>query len=283
MMAGSRRFYLSLIALFVVMTVAFYFAFQLITSTQLQNVPSMMTARVPTNTPDVTATLAVQQTISFERTAIARFTENPTLALSSTPFYAEIIFNEIVRRGSAELAYFQTDVANMALTASPTQLPTLNVTGYPTVTPSFFCYPVGANWTLSEPSEEYSTLLGEQIPDVNVFIFSVGIEGLDAACTIPFQPIWSRISVSVRGVDLSDNENVAELITTIVAFLAGNWDNLENVSRINTTLGISFPQPETESTQPYIWIDILVALQAYNDGLRGEALVEALGGFIEGD
>jgi hypothetical protein len=35
-------------------------------------------------------------TVSSERTAIAIFTQNPTLALSSTPFYAEIIFNDVV-------------------------------------------------------------------------------------------------------------------------------------------------------------------------------------------
>src|SRR5689334_23378796 len=42
-------------------------------------------------------TLSSRSTLSAETTAIAIFTKHPTLALSSTPFYAEIIFNEVVR------------------------------------------------------------------------------------------------------------------------------------------------------------------------------------------
>ena len=51
----------------------------------------------------------------------------------------------------------------------------------------------------------------------------------------------------------------------------------EAISPPYTTVWIYFM---TDLQRVYVSADYFVALQAYNDGLRGDALVEALGGFV---
>lgn len=48
--------------------------------------------------PTATRTPYILATVSFEQTAIARFTENPELASSMTPFYGAILWNEAIRQ-----------------------------------------------------------------------------------------------------------------------------------------------------------------------------------------
>lgn len=61
-------------------------------STALQENPVEVSLSLIIPSPDAN----IRATIGFERTAIAQFTQCPELAASMTPFYAQIIYNEVV-------------------------------------------------------------------------------------------------------------------------------------------------------------------------------------------
>lgn len=248
--------------------------------------PLMVTpaTRAPTFTPDVPA----MQTADFERTAIAIFTQNPTLALSSTPYYAEIIYNEIVRQYEtpgydstyrAEGFAFMTETAVALMTTTPTPIPPIVLTSYLTASPTGFwwCRPVAGNLSLSAFSNNAMRLLNLKGISAFVNAVTVDVAGIDQACTIPTQPVHTVINVFMEVDTIADTIQLGELVTDILQAVSESQEFADDISPRSAILTIYLDAP---SERIYVRADYFVALQSYNDGLRGDELVEALGGFV---
>lgn len=205
--------------------------------------------------PSESDTQLYQSTTSFEKTAIAVFTQNPTLALSSTPFYAEIIFDDTLRQ----------------ITETPYH-------GALTIPSTSKCSPALSNIVLSELSGKIMQMLKSRNIDARVLVVSSGVEGIDSDCRIPFQAVHSRIDVGVDLENLDDNSRLTDLGSRILDFLMGYWDKMEDVAKKCDIL-VSFHSGEDNISMNTSY-DALV--RAYTNGLRGDALVASLGGFTRG-
>ncbi|MFN8371917.1 MAG: hypothetical protein U0694_03450 [Anaerolineae bacterium] len=284
-MSNRRAFWL-LLAWVLICVSAVYATYQLYYGGRAATyAPVTPPTRAPTFTPDIPGT----ETTIAERTAIAIFTQNPTLALSSTPFFAEIIYNETIRLitatpgywNSERLAAFQrmTVTSEALMTTSPTPAPPLVLTSYLTTTPTlnYHCEPAIGLHDLGDFVEHMVYTLYEVNLETSVYAATRDIHGIDQACIIPPQPVVTVIVVSIDVETISYLPRLSEMTAHVLQAILDNQVYLDYVSTRQARVTINFRTPNETI---YITADYFVALQAYNDGLRGDALVEALGGFV---
>jgi hypothetical protein len=117
---------------------------------------------------NLAATEAYQATVDTERTAIARFTENPTLALSSTPFYGIILYNEVVRQH--------------------TQTPTLDP-----IQPTPECWLVADYWQLRDFETNINETLSQNGIEAHIESFVSVVWGTETCGE--YLPVSNRISI----------------------------------------------------------------------------------------
>lgn len=216
-------------------------------------------------TPGATGTDANYiATVAFEDTAVAIFTLNPTLALSSTPYFAEIIYNDVLRNIMTEVPY-----PRRPCYLDPTIAPTYLSQAIP---------PEICGTMLATPStgyEEYSRLVGQLI--------SARIKGTISLTTVgyymmntdePFVPVYSKVYVDIELISLQDHATVNDQLTRMVSFLVENWDSIEFAAR-NSEIYLQFVAPDGSSNTSFTFDQLL---DAYVRGLTGDNLLKALGG-----
>jgi hypothetical protein len=198
-------------------------------------------------------------TVAAERTAIAIFTQNPTLALSSTPFYAEIIFNDVIRNLTEiplpRRAYY---IDPASLTVTPT--------------PGRGCLSVVSTWTDPESGQLLEDAIKPMVDiPVSVGVVSNGV----SSCQFSRIAIESQIPVFVQ---LEANANSRHsIIETILNVIVTHKNQLPTLSR-NPAISIAFPNPDPTIA---VITNFDAAYDALNRGLHNEDLIEALGGYVE--
>lgn len=192
-------------------------------------------------TPDTSATVA------FERTAIARFTENPESAEMMTPYYGEILWNEVIRQ----------------------------ITETPIFDPDRECYPVGDFWQLRELSDSIEIGLAE----VDIPVISeawVNVVWNTNVCD-EFLIVENTIRIWVQElIEPESDEFDVQLISILEVFLS-ETENATDISPVPVTieLGIYF---DAANSRFFIETNRLVVSRALENGLSGEPLIESLGG-----
>ena len=219
---------------------------------------------------EVSTSLATQTssslaTIEAERTAIAIFTQNPTLALSSTPFYAQIIYNEVIR--------------NLTEVPLPSRPCYLNPTNVPqnSATPISECGPFIATQLLGDEPRKIMALMEKAGIVGTVGIESYGLEGINNSDKRAFVAVQSKIGVSISVPTFTDQKLINDTLTNLTDMLIQNWEQLKYVSN-NATISIVFSaHGQTKS----ILTTYAALYEAHKSGLNGEILIQAIGGFTK--
>ncbi len=291
------RSYLVLVIIFAVSFVMAFDAALKRNAAERSSVPTVEPV-LPTSPSDVTATQEALETISAEHTAIAVFTQNPTLALSSTPFYAEIIANEIIRKmdaheppygqGSVPTSDFSSIIESQletvyGITWTPTATftpPAVASTKTPTFTPAPKCVPVVSAFQPLGLSQKLTDLLHDKAIQGTGAVNSTGVEGIDAACMTPFVPIYTEFGFFLYS-EISSQE-ISDILAQVLEVFSAFEPENAYISRIRCTVDFGFGKPDT-GVQAAIRTDCQTAISAYQQELSGEALINVLGGLIRYD
>ena len=154
-------------------------------------------------------------TAAAEMTAIAVFTQNPKLALSSTPYYVEIIANEIVRQATIHPRDNELTATAIISQLTQTWTPTPTIPTTPTPSREPVCDPAIQNWAMTDKSLEMDIRLADVGLDASAGIVSVGVVGIDGTCDAPFMAYQTTFSILIETEDdvlESDPDEMARLI-----------------------------------------------------------------------
>ncbi|MCB9453527.1 MAG: hypothetical protein H6672_19010 [Anaerolineaceae bacterium] len=231
-------------------------------STVLQSNPVEVSLSLTIPSPDAN----MRATIEFERSAIAQFTQSPDLAVSMTPFYAQIIYNEVVRN-LTEIPY---PVRPCYL--NPTDVPENLATPLPTDK----CGPFLGTIALGgDELREFADLMNAAGIVGTVGGDSIGLEQKNQ----PFIAVQSHLGFAVTIESISDQALLVNTVENLVDFALQNWDMLREVS---TNAEIYIQLTASDGSK---WIittyDSLVMAKRSN--LTGESLIQALGGWQDVD
>lgn len=201
----------------------------------------------------ITISPQTNATVDFESTAVALFTANPRYSLSSTPYYAEILYNQ---------AIYQL-----------TQTPTIDRSG---LTPN--CSLVADFREIRDLSDIVMQSFDNQSISIFMRTFTSGVWGVDANCS-EFFPVFTRIRIWVEMDGNGSASLVSETVANIIRLINENISQADMISPVlsNINLSIYFGY---EEQQLGIFTTWLIAQQSYLNGLRGEDLIDALGGVI---
>ncbi|MBZ0279758.1 MAG: hypothetical protein K8L97_03390 [Anaerolineae bacterium] len=200
-------------------------------------------------------------TIEAERTALAIFTQSPELALSSTPFYGEIIYHEVLR-----------NLTEVPFPSRPCYLYAENVPENP-ATRVNDCGPFIATVVLSDATNTMMGLMSEAGIEGTAGIESTGLQQVDAS----FLAVESHLGFAITIDAISNRPLLLTAISNFVDFLMQNWDKLEYVST-NATIFIEFFGQDGSKSILTTYADLS---EAYRNNLSDEELIQALGGLIE--
>lgn len=228
----------------------------------LQSNPVEVSLSLTIPSPDAN----MRATIEFERTAIAQFTQSPDLAVSMTSFYAQIIYNEVVRN-LTEIPY-------------PVRPCHLNPTDVPenlaTPLPIDKCGPFLATLGLgSDELREFTDLM-----DAAGIVGTVGGDSIGwEQKNQPFIAVQSHLGFAITIESISDQVLMTDTVENLVDFALQNWDTLKMVST-NAEIYIQLTASDGNK-----WLittyDSLVTAKRSN--LTGESLIQALDGWQDVD
>lgn len=209
------------------------------------------------------------QTVAVERTAIAMFTLNPALALSSTPGFAEIIYNSVLRN--------LTEVPDPP---RPCYLdPTLLASGL--ATPIGDCKPFIESVSISDGFLEEYMSLNKALSDLgiqgNVNLLLRGLSAINDADYSGFTAVYSKLYVSVDTTSIEDTTALAEILKRLLDFIIGQWDSMRYITA-NAEISIAFISDAGTRYISTTYNEILVLQQRQPSGIP---LLEALGGLLE--
>ena len=215
--------------------------------------------------PATQASLESLSTIEAERTSIAIFTQNPTLALSSTPFYAEIIYKDVIRNLT------EMPLPNRSCYLSPTNVPSGSTA------PINECGPFIATRLLADEPRETMRLMEEVGIEGTVGIESYGLEQINNSDNRSFVAVQSRMGISINVDEITDQKLINDIVKSLVDILVQHWNQLSYVST-NATILI-----EIKGSDQSKWIDTTYTTlyEAHENSLEGENLIQAIGGFTE--
>lgn len=198
-------------------------------------------------------------TVNFERTAIAMFTANPTLALSSTPSFPRIIYHELLRQLTATLPPAQSSIVAPTISAEHPCAPALtSVTG------------------LDVTDRLQQDLEAHGLDEVFVFIVSTTVGGFDVNCTIPTVTVRTFFQFAIGVTDLSDESELASITSLILN------EMIESSSDASITLEAGDVQiffEDTDGNTRQVFSDVGIAVDAVRSGLAGLELIRVMGGF----
>jgi hypothetical protein len=214
------------------------------------------------------------------RTAVA-LTRNPLLAISPTPNPIQLTVSHMMNSGMDSLNETATHIVARATATQATLLGTI-VPTFPAAPPMMPspCHLSRGNTYQDDLSAQVQTAISNAgIQNTFVTIITEGVLQ-PAGCGTPFSPLTTYFSILIE----TDQIKILAERLTLADFTAAILDVLTE-----------FPLQESygpESTRLIITFELGVyhrrvintgyanALAAYEEGLRGEALLEALGGIL---
>ncbi|MEO8611287.1 MAG: hypothetical protein ABI690_25545 [Chloroflexota bacterium] len=230
--------------------------------------------------------MATMQAAQATRTAIA-ITREPDLLTPQTPDEIELTATRIVSNYEVTMTSFLTatiteipgiyDTATAIVdratqtTAALTENPSLALTTYPTNIP--------ASCDLSLIND-YQYDLSDKVAQTALIDGYVNIvtSGVDNQCG-EFYPLETTFQFDFPISDLSNYESLVSRIERILEVLSQNFlpkAAYGKVIRLKINFGGDYSQYK------YVDTGYANALAAYAEGLRGDALIEALGGILDG-
>jgi hypothetical protein len=210
--------------------------------------------------------LAALSTIEAERTAIAIFTQNPTLALSSTPFYAQIIYDDVMR-----------NLTEIPLPKRPCYLSPTNVPQNLAM-PITECGPFIATMMLGDEPRKIMAIMEKVGIKGTVGVESYGLEGINQSDNELFVAVQSRVGVLIHLNTISDQQLINDTLKRVTDILIENW---EPVRHISTNAKISIAMSDG-SRNKSILTTYMILNEAYKNHLENDALVQSLGGLTDG-
>lgn len=192
------------------------------------------------------------RTVEAHTTAIAVFTANPSLALSSTPYFIEIILDDLSTRDHdpTRISYIRTTMPK--------------------------CYPAIVNKSLGDLSQEPHNTYAKAEIDANVDVVSVGVEGYDTVCEAPFRVSQTLFRIYVSDNTLAGTQEFYRLFSKIISILADYWRNQNNefVSTTSTILNLY-----VDGADSYLNYQerIETVIEAFETGLHDDKLADYLG------
>jgi hypothetical protein len=181
----------------------------------------------------------------FVETAIAQFTQRPDLVLSSTPYFVEVIAQEVVFRATDQ-------VGNRS-------------------------FPVIGMWGQTQQSKALQVLLREKGYDLFLTIESTGVEGINETDYDGFQAYYSAIKMYVTLPNLEDGSIVVAM-RDILATIKDEKDALGEVFLPNMYLNITFA---TQSEQITVRTSFNRAIQALEENISDTNLIQFLDEFAK--
>jgi hypothetical protein len=183
-----------------------------------------------------------------DNTALAQFTQNPTLALSSTPYFVEIIARDVIRRA--------------------------------TTTPQIYP-PVISMWSRSEQSYAFMDVLREHGIDARLSFDSTGVEGINDAELAGFQAYTTTLRIGIN-TDTLDKNALTPVLEQVFMLVNDPDSQLDESIFHNLSVDMSFYDfDETPiSRSKTIRTMFHMYQEAQAKGLTGDALIKALGGYI---
>ncbi|MEO1667034.1 MAG: hypothetical protein AAFU54_20520 [Chloroflexota bacterium] len=206
-----------------------------------------------TATPDLTGTTII------ERTAIARMTAQPEYASSMTPYYGDILFNEVLRQ----------------ITVTPTRDPDAD------------CWLVADFWQQQEFAETIVNDLVER--DSVVFTDTVS---MDVFVTViwnteqcdEYLPISNRLRFTIETEILPVVEMINTIIIPIFEVVVENVDDTEDVSDAESNVDIYISFEYTQGGSDGIYANLATVREVVEGGLTGDDVAEVIGDiYLRGD
>jgi hypothetical protein len=235
-----------------------------LTATFIIGAATKMGAAAGTSTT-IFATQASQtaQAVQATRTSIA-LTRDPSLSISATPNGIQVTASQIV------VEMIQTERAATLLeinTPDPLWL---------TTNPADMCQPSLENQYQAELMGKIRTGLAEAgVERASVNIITEGVGQL-SLCGTPFYPLRTSFDIQLMVNNLSNNRDLADLTAAILSTL-NHFPPIEEYGVEAARLRIVFSEIFEHKI---IDTGYANALAAYEEGLRGNALLEALGGLL---
>ncbi len=204
-------------------------------------------------------------TMALTRTAVA-LTHNPSLATSPTPIPIKLTAFQIVALTASVFAQFGPQTT---LTPPPT-------------TTTWPCAPqIQTDYHVDLTARIEASLIEEGLYPFDVHIASDGL-GQPENCGTSFYPFHTEFFIEVEVKHISnflDDVVLADSTNAILGILSTSLTQEEvgpEPSRLYMIFRLS------NDARRVVETDYSIALAAYNEGLRGEALLEALGGILPG-
>jgi len=196
---------------------------------------------------------AFAPTIEFERIALTKIKENPTLALTYTPFYAEMAFNEAMRQH----------------TATPNKR-------------SDNCYLIADYFQLQESANDIESYLLKSDSDAFVKkefysfvrVSTAGVWGATEFCD-KFQPVYTAITVWAEGHINQDSLDDATRL--IFEAITSHLDGFEYLTPIEANITVTIYFTDDESYLQANWQQIKIDLSQSDD------LITSLGGLRQAE
>ena len=218
------------------------------TSTRHANLVATLNTFKETQTAVHFNATAFAPTIEFERIALTKIKEDPTLALTYTPFYAEMAFNEAMRQQTAtpnkraDNCYLIPDFIQLQESAN-------NIKSY----------------LLKSDSDAF---VKEEFYSF-VKVSTAGVWGATEFCD-QFQPVYTAITVWVEGH--IDQDSLDDDTRLIFEAIASNFDGFEYLTPIQANIEVTIVYTDDESHLKANWQQIQDALSQSDD------LIATLGG-----
>ncbi len=216
--------------------------------------------------PDMTSTDAnIQLTVAFEDTAVAKFTENPEFVSSMTPFYAQIIYNDVLR-----------NLTEIPFPGRPCYLDPTDAPDNP-ATPVGKCGPSIVTILFGDEATELTELMNSSGIEGTLGIESYGVQQTSDESLPPFVAVRSRTGFAIPMDTVSSETLLNDTLNRLSDFIVQNWESLESVST-NADIYIELIGNDGSKTL----LTTYAALKAAKEsGLEGEQLLQALGGWQE--
>jgi hypothetical protein len=209
-----------------------------------------------------------ETTVSFEHTALAQYTANPQFAISSTPYFAQIIYNDLIRN-LTEIPYpvrgYWYDPAWLTATLDPNILVP--------------CTQVLETRELHETSDVLLNAINSQL--VIPVLMTAQSTGL-SMCSPQndFFPVYSSMSILIESSEapLLNPERVKEVLRLLV----DNRDKMTYVAlnpRIVIWVTSDLDDTNFSCCTVVFDTDLDAVIAALDASYEGDAFIAALGGY----
>jgi hypothetical protein len=217
------------------------------------------------------------------RTAIA-LTRDPSLAISPTPNAIQLTATRVLMELRQTQAAYSTPAPGTirAIELTVTEVIRRATTGalgdIPPAT-SDLCRLSGGNFNqeaLSNAMEAALEEVGLEVWDTTVITFALA---MPIFCNSPYYPLQTSVWIGVKVSDVTDFGALSDQTAAILSVLK-DFPPTEDFGPEQTRLIIAYFVGENTRERQLIDTGYANALAAYEEGLRGEALLEALGGLL---